>query len=235
MFNRGRYNLQRFNLYTIQDTEIAIRELMLEVVNSMVANGENVYVYDYGSERANAGVYASAGDVYSAKLIAELEENVIAASQFELKVSFLEELMANADGSEDCHVKTALLAALNATVEMGSNGHLVISLGEALNATAFVSVDYYIPTISVYAMLDSMVSSSRFDIEYIVLDVTIPPRGMLIIDSDNYVVLLGDKNVIDKHSGEWLDELTRNTFDVQIEGGGVNELTGSILYTPRYL
>lgn len=235
MFNRGRFNHIRYNLYSVQETEIDIRELMIEVLNSMVTNGENVYVYDHCTERANASVYASAGDILAAALSAALDADVIVASQFALETAFEESVFASAHASEDCYISDALAAAISARAEIGSDEKIILALVEGLNASAFASADYFCPLVSMYTSLGAMVASSRFDISYIVLDVVIPPGGTLVIDSDNYVVLVNGENAIDKHGGAWLDELTRNTFDIQIEGESASELTGAILYTPRYL
>ena len=67
------------------------------------------------------------------------------------------------------------------------------------------------------------------------LDAEIPAGGKLVIDSDNYNVLLDNNNAIWTHGGAWIDELSRNTLQIYIICDSVTNLDASILYTERYL
>ena len=70
--------------------------------------------------------------------------------------------------------------------------------------------------------------------EVVQLNVTIPPGGRLIIDTDLYTVTLNDENVIDLHSGDW-PWLSRNIVELDVDSGTGGALTGKVIYKERYL
>lgn len=66
--------------------------------------------------------------------------------------------------------------------------------------------------------------------------ISLAPGQRLVIDAENYSVLLDGENAIETYSGDWLDNLNRNTVNISIHAAtGGNNLTASILYTERYL
>lgn len=68
------------------------------------------------------------------------------------------------------------------------------------------------------------------------LQITLQPGQRLIIDAANYNILLDGENMIHTHSGDWLDNLNRDTINIQIQAAsGGSGLEASILYTERYL
>ena len=58
----------------------------------------------------------------------------------------------------------------------------------------------------------------------------------MIIDANTYNVWIDQQNAVYVHSGDWLDELNRETQDFVITAAsGAGNLEASILYTERYL
>lgn len=68
------------------------------------------------------------------------------------------------------------------------------------------------------------------------LNVTLRPGQILVIDAGNYDILIDGENAIDIHSGDWLDNLNRDTMNITIQAasGGAG-LEATMLYTERYL
>ena len=66
------------------------------------------------------------------------------------------------------------------------------------------------------------------------LAVTLRPGDILVIDSDNFRVLLNGENAIKYHSGDWIDELNRLSKSITVAGGG-NALETSIYFQELWL
>lgn len=65
---------------------------------------------------------------------------------------------------------------------------------------------------------------------------TLKPGEVLIIDANTYNVLYNGNNAIWLQSGDWIDELDRETTDIKITAAsGAANLSASIVYTERYL
>ena len=62
------------------------------------------------------------------------------------------------------------------------------------------------------------------------------PGERLVIDANNYNVLLNGQNAIWYQADDWLDDMNRNTISIDITASaGVSNLSATILYTELYL
>lgn len=69
-----------------------------------------------------------------------------------------------------------------------------------------------------------------------ILDVTLAPGQVLVIDSANYTVTIDGENAMDIHSGAWFNELNRDTASISIHAAaGIANLSATLEYTERYL
>ena len=84
-------------------------------------------------------------------------------------------------------------------------------------------------------VVDASVSAIALDEIICELSVTLKPGQVLVIDANNYNVLLDGQNAIHIQSGAWLDELNRETQNVRITADYPTNLSATILYTERYL
>ena len=85
-----------------------------------------------------------------------------------------------------------------------------------------------------YAIFDAVMSAETYEEIVMDLAVTIPKRGVLVIDSDNFRVLLNGQNVIKYHSGDWINELCRQSSSITISGGG-NSLEATVYFQELWL
>ena len=91
-----------------------------------------------------------------------------------------------------------------------------------------------IDPIMAYGIFSAVVSAEALEEISMDLSVTIKPGDILVIDSDNFRVLLNGENAIKYHSGSWIDELNRNSKSITISGGG-DALESSIYYQELWL
>ena len=68
------------------------------------------------------------------------------------------------------------------------------------------------------------------------INITMRAGQTLIIDASTYTVWLDGENILYSHSGDWLDELNRNTKNITISAVGAGNISeATILYTERFL
>lgn len=110
-----------------------------------------------------------------------------------------------------------------------------------LRADAEISCNTYLGNLimdpnpmQVYGIFGSVVSAESLEEIIIDLSVTIKPGDILVIDSDNFRVLLNGENAIKYHSGDWIDELNRQSKSITISGGG-DTLESSIYFQELWL
>lgn len=88
--------------------------------------------------------------------------------------------------------------------------------------------------IMAYAIFGTSISAEALEEFIMDLNITIPKNGVLVIDSDNFRVLLNGNNAIKYHSGDWIDQLNRTSKSITIQGGG-NSLEATIYYQELWL
>lgn len=85
-------------------------------------------------------------------------------------------------------------------------------------------------------LIDAISSVESLKLKTCVLTLTLKPGQTLIVDANTYNVWIDGENAVYTHSGDWLDELDRNTQKFEITAGtNLRHLSASILYTERYL
>lgn len=235
MYNVGSFNEQGFNVLFGNDDVLYITEAMTETVDAMVSNSGDIHENIYGIEQYFSNSSAANGDLVTASISEAVNAEINSFPDHDLIVSCAEDVDCSAFASEDSYISGSLSEICNTDIFLSVTLYYSEALEAALGKAILAAADYYDADKAIYEIVYGSVGTSKFTYKYIAIDVTIPPGSTLIIDSENYNVLLDGENVIDKHSGDWLDELTRNTFDITLGSGVVGDLEGSLLYTERYL
>ena len=213
MFNHGKFNIKRFNLPSADNTEIVYRDDLSSALKALVDLGQNYHLQEMQSGSVNAAVIvgslidasALCGDALSA--LVKLKADYIEAEQLSDSFSARELLSVNHYIAPDMTGIVEQIAALGASFTAGA-----IYFDETLNC---------------------LIATAIFDTLILKVDLTIPAGGKLVIDSDNYNVLLNAVNAIDKHSGDWVF-LSRAVDKITFRPYGAN-VKISMLYTERYL
>jgi len=98
------------------------------------------------------------------------------------------------------------------------------------NAAVWVCPAYGI----IYQPFHSEITAVPVVIRETMIDVTIPPGGTLVIDTDNYTAYLDNVSVIDRVSGEWLS-VRRPTIKMAVTGGVSGNLNVMAMYREMFL
>lgn len=236
MFNLGRFNLSRFNVRTVGEVDVLVSLHSFAIVNAMVATGGNTY------ETLFASAMVQHGSELSAATMAPMAYGfVVSASAIPSKNDHAQ-LRAEAQMHMYAWMSDTLMPPLHADALVNGYAWMsrdVYELGLAavsqVRQAAFLAHNMHEGLLLVVARVHAQVTTDRFAITEILVTANIPPGGTLIIDSENYNVLLNGENVIDTHSGEWL-WLDRNVYDVVVGPmTGVGYSNKTILYTERWL
>ena len=233
MFNRGKFNLNRFDLPEKQ-TDIHIREVMLANIESHTELQYNIHLVMQAEEAVEGKVFIGC-KVYITEVQAEnVNAAPILVCDYHAAEAFGEAIGASVNMVLDCHIKDTLAETMNATVNIGEDIHLQEAMSAAVRFAGTMGSKYTAEEIACYAIINALVSTAVFDTVFAEIDVSIPSGGKLVLDSENFVALLNNENVLDKHSGAWV-EINRNVVEIKVDSGSTAQLSINMLYTERYL
>ena len=207
---------------------------MMEVLGSAVGYGEDSYLVETATEQMQSLTSLDP----CAHLIGVADESfsngVAMVVDFRPLTSMLETFSAASILSADSYQKPIFAEVVACFVYIGADGYQTIAMSEILECLYALGADCFIGNTVLFEVVDGEVTSTNFNVYRANFDITIPPGSTLIIDSDNFVALLDGENVIDLHSGDWL-ELCRDTYDIQIQMGQAAPFEVTMIYQERYL
>ena len=233
-FNRSKFNHIPFNVQS--DMVKYLQVSALEQVDAVIGSALNYFPLAIGNERVNETVTGDKGifiTVTGSEVISESVSNaelsVILFPQFEETVTgeneIAAEIMPWVSGTE----------TVEENITLGADIYLTVNAVETTDPDIELGADIC-PVAEGYELISESASLENIDMKTCVLTLTLRPSQVLIIDANNYNVLLDNENAIDVQSGDWIDELNRNTTDITISAAsGLSNLSATILYTERYL
>lgn len=131
------------------------------------------------------------------------------------------------------HLGTDAAEAIDGDTWIGLLAYLATNANETVHAEAAIGAIIAMRA-GIYEIFSASASVDVIDTYQTILDVTLPPGGKLVIDSDNLIVLLDGENALHLHAGDWV-YLSRGTLDVEVDSGSAATLDCNILYTERWL
>lgn len=233
------YNLLQFNQapYNAQTSHIKYLSVSaLEDVDAVVGSALNFYPLAIGNERVNETSEIVKCRFISASGTETVVEQVIEAQMTVILFPHFEESIT---------AETAIAAVImplvtgaelvSASDVLDADIYPVIGGEEVIEAETSLGTKIY-PIAEGYELVSESASLENIEMKTCVLTVTLKPGDILIVDANNYNVLLNSENAIDTQSGDWIDDMSRNTTDISITASaGMNNLDATILYTERYL
>jgi hypothetical protein len=210
MYNSGKFNALNFNAVTA-DNAIKLFSNSYETINAQLSAAQIFYLTNNSYEIVNEEVELVSGVI----LVANPSENISSQCQIVGVVFLTENITAN--------------------LILGANYYFSSESAEAVTASVRCGAKYYLANDAYNIIIASIGAIYSVEIKNIEISVTLPVNSKLVIDSDNYLVLLNGNNIIEKHLGAWLDDLNRNVISIEISGAGLTKVNSSILYTERYL
>lgn len=153
------------------------------------------------------------------------------------QVDILEEFSANILQSSLTYPKAEATDVFTVgTSHLSQQAYSAAAPNSVINTATLKSSNKTFVEVEALDLIDAVCDVLSLETKICVLTVTLRPGQTMIIDANTYNVWIDQQNAVYVHSGDWLDELDRNTQSFVINAAsGVNNLQASILYTERYL
>ena len=235
-FNLARYDLTAYNIGGQPTLYLAAQGA--EKVTTSIGFSSDIFLSLIGSEQVNRSISGlpchfiegSSGLETVDELVAEGETFVILAPKFVETITTdgvtqAADIMPEAIGQEI--IDEACTFAGNITVS--AYGAEKVNKNCKIGAVNNLSAEGY-------ELVSESASVVVLDIRTCQLKCTLKPGDRLVIDASTYTVLLNGENAIELQSGDWIDELDRDTTDLSfICSSGTAQLSAYITYQERYL
>jgi len=233
-FDTGRFDLTGFDVTGEMYRRIIAKGT--ETVNAYVGSALIYHLLAIGNERVETfakGIQALAGSGIGTETISEeITEGLLYINP---KPVFSEEISADAGLGADIAITSQLVENVTQNIILGADIAILAELEETITPDIILGANIAIPTEG-FELVSADATSEAIETNVCVLDITLKPGERLIIDANNYNVLLNGNNAIWIQSGDWIDELIRNTTEIKIDAAaGAGNIKASILYTERYL
>lgn len=234
-FNLAPFNNTSFNAGS--DTTVFISGLIQENVISSIGTSLEAYIKAIGNERVlTLGVLGGNG-VYVAGIGTETINEAVTTGMSSIVISAIATETINEETTIMCEVHPETIGLESVTPALVP-GKQVMTVGKGTEyVTASVVTDKETWLIAEgYELVSASATLESVDLHVCELNVTLQPGQRMIIDAINYNIWIDGQNANWIQSGEWIDELTRETSSISVTASaGVAQLTASILYTERYL
>lgn len=233
-FNLAQFNLNPFN---VQGGHVKwIKASGSETVNAFIGSALQIYASAIGNERVSE-IIAGEPTKFIRAIGAETVGELVANGQLTVLLypTFGEAVGAEIDLSAEIMPSAVMGEVVEAETELGSDIYPVVTGSETVDADTVLGAKIY-PTAEGFELVSESASLDIIDEKVCLLKTTLKPGHRIIVDADTYTVLLDGENAIEIQSGEWIDELNRDTVDIVIgAASGVNNLSARLIYTERYL
>ena len=233
-FDTGRFDLTGFDVTGGMHRRIIAKGT--ETVNAFVGSALIYHLLAIGNERVDTfakGIQALAGSGIGTETISEeITEGLLYINP---KPVFNEEISADIILGADIAIPSPFSENVTNAIILGADIAIQADLEEAVNQSIILGANIAIPTEG-FELVSADATSEAIETKVCVLNISLKPGERLIIDANNYNVLLNGNNAIWIQSGDWIDEMNRNTTEIKIDAAaGAGNIKASILYTERYL
>lgn len=233
-FDTGRFDLTGFDVTGGMYRRIKAKGT--ENVSAIVGSALIYHLLAIGNERITTiakGIQALAASGSGEEVIAEnVTEGLLYINP---KPNFVETISDEVKLGAEIGIPVNFTETISKNIVLGADIAIIAALEETVTPAIILGADIAIPTEG-FELVSADATSEAIETNVCILNITLKPGDRLIIDANNYNVLLNGNNAIWVQSGDWIDELIRNTTEIKIDAAaGVGNINASIMYTERYL
>lgn len=233
-YNLSRYNLAHYNRSAASDVTYDSMKIAA-LFNAYIGLGQtikdNLMAQSTMTAKSNIAAGTIKANQFDASFISDIKQTYFVCGHNTLSGQFENEIESAAIVKDN----TPQAAEFLCEAFLGPRVKDEIAGASEFGCTSNLGNKILDPDgIEAYAIFGATISAEVLDETILDLSCTIPPDGILVIDSDNFRVLLNGANAIKYHSGNWIDELSRQSKVIKIEGGA-NSLEASIYFQELWL
>ena len=232
-FNRTAFNSGSDNIIWLTSA------IFQEKVTPVIGTSSEVYLQCIWNEKVSVSqIHGGKGFFVPETIITETVSEGVTGGM----MSLILRPMTATEGVEcsdtimsDTYLKPVGVEEIDSDIVLGSNICPKAKATEEIEPIVVTDKKTWL-VVSAYELISPSIVLEHSEIKTCYLDITLEPGQKIIVDSGSYNVLLDNENAIWAQSGDWIDELVRETSSISISATeGVNNLTASIMYTERYL
>lgn len=228
-----RYSLARYSLPSKAEHEFYLAPYFVESMQGMIGIGTDVGIEGRFAEALKGKTVATP----TAPIVVSFAERAKSAVQMKADYPFTSLFQGSVLNMTWIVKNTAIATEFTDTVEaqpfIGKNLFMVSALDDGVLCYVFGSKNILLLLLA-GEIISSRVGVATITEERAYLNVTIPPGGQLVMDSELYLITLNGKNVMHLHSGDWIS-LDRDILSITVDSTTGGKLTGKLLYSERYL
>lgn len=162
-----------------------------------------------------------------------LHGSAAANADIQLCITFADALEQSAYAAKDMRYELLAADTLNGTAHAGKTMPCGWSVTDALFGRVYGSKDIRGQE-QFFDMLGALTEATIEETESVSISIAVPPGAELRIDSDTFIVTLNGENILYTQLGDWIN-VSRDLLRLDIESGSGGDLSGSLIYTERYL
>ena len=233
-FNLAQFNINPFNI--AGGNVKWIKATGNEYISASVGSALQIFIQAYGNERVSEDVVGVPARFIVASGRESIAEGVTRAQPtILLYPNYRENVTAETDISAVITPNAVLSEVIEPDIILAADAYLSAIGSEEITEEVEIAADTYLSAEG-FELISESASLEVIDTKTCILTTTLKPGERIVIDADSYTVLLNGENAIEIQSGDWIDELDRNTTDISLKAAaGVSYLSAHIIYTERYL
>lgn len=242
-FNTAQFDLIAYNRSGEARTNVIDTVEITEAVTCVIGTASKIFVGTIINERVNTLVNGGLTRKAGTAVITETVSEYVGAAftSMVLLAEIFEAVSSEISICADIAPTVNIAEEVTAPISLGANIAISGTATENIIPSISLGADLELSEFGIYELVNRSINVEAMDFRICYIGTSadqfvLKPGERVIIDASNYNVLLNGENAIWYQSGDWLDELNRETVSISISAAsGVDNLTASILYTERYL
>lgn len=229
IFNRGVFNLSESANAQWLDVEA------YETVDAFAGVSKNVFLLCIPNEKVVISIHGTAFKGFDVQAHEVTGYNVALEGTFWRDFHFNETIAKEVHPSAEIRMPLEGREETSNTASISSEARLSAEGSEAIGEEIVGSREYH-TDLEGNELISQVTSAVSLEEKACLINVTLNPGEHLIVDANNYNVIIDGKNFIHMQEGDWLDEISRETYSITLTAAaGEAGLSAHILYTERYL
>ena len=232
MFGRDRFNLSRFSLGS-QNATIPIEATFIEELKQVAGMAVPVPTTAFFNDVIRGTLRGAITKKSTFESSAEMRASCFMKANIVLVFASNESVNGAVYGSKKTPVNTVFYDNLERYVHGSKTFPCFAYFDDAIVADVYGVKDIK-SSLVVNEVMMSLFNAIKQSTETVRIDITLPPGAEIRIDSETYRVLMNGNNILYAQTGDWLT-LSRELLNIDVESASGGSLTGTIIYTERYL
>ena len=232
-FNLSKFNQTYFNRLNVVTLSFEVG--ITESISGTAAIAAEVRATAAISEKVSASAAGQSGVLVSAAYAEEIGGSASLGISALPVMNVSETVSGIVSGAGRYDPPVRFTEDIDSVTDPGAMNSIKAAFDEVISADSILGVLIPIRA-SFYELVNASANVETTETVVCSIDITLQPGDRLIIDAVNYNVYLNDENVVETHRGEWIDELNRDTINLEIiASSGTENLSASLVYTERFL